>query len=280
VKAPVKLRGVQIGKVASIEFDPQQPRQILIGIEVEKAAPVTATTTAKLGYQGITGLSFIDLSDEGTGPVSAARDPASRIELRPSLLDQLANGGPRLLTGVNDVAVRLSRLLSDENQREVTRTLTQLGQASGQVSQLVQDLRPAVLALKPLTDKADHEMQRADAVLHSAGQTLQKFEGLATESTLLAQDLRQRAVALDRLTAAANQLQTTTQRLELALIGVDKPRTQALVDTLGASAQSVQRAAANVGSLAEQPQGILFGRPALPPGPGEAGFDASEGKGR
>ena len=278
VKAPVKLRGVQIGQVASIAFDPEQPRQILVDITVLKSAPVTATTAAKLGYQGITGLSFIDLSDEGSG-AATPRPPDSRIELRPSMLDQLASNGPRLLAGVGEVATRLNQVLSDENQKQLARSLNHLGDASASVAQLAQELRPAVASLQPLAARADGVLQRADGVIAGAGRTLQKFDGLASESTLLAQDLRQRTVALDRLAAAANQLQTTTARLELALLGADKPRTQPLVDTLGASALSVERAAATVGSLAEQPQSVLFGRPATPPGPGEPGFDAT-GKGR
>src|SRR6478609_3596494 len=54
LRAPVKLQGVEIGKVASIEFDPANPRQILVGIEVDKDAPLSARTVARLGYQGIT----------------------------------------------------------------------------------------------------------------------------------------------------------------------------------------------------------------------------------
>ena len=282
VKAPVKLRGVQVGKVSSIGFDPAHPRQILVGIDVLKTAPVMAATTARLGYQGITGLSFIELSDESTDP-SAPRDPAVAIELRPSLIDQLTLSGPRLLTGVNDVAQRVSRLLSDENQQQVKQTLVQLAEASGQMAQLARELRPAVQALQPLALQAGREIQNADAVLQSAGQTLTKFDGLATESTLLAQDLRQRAQALDSLTAAAQQLQTTTQRLELAMLGADRPRTQPLVDSLGSSAQAIERAAGSIGTLAQQPRNLLFGAPAVPPGPGEAGFDAAvsaAGKGR
>ena len=40
LKAPVKLRGVEVGYVDSIAFDPQDPRQILVGIAVDAAAPV------------------------------------------------------------------------------------------------------------------------------------------------------------------------------------------------------------------------------------------------
>ena len=273
IKAPVKLHGVQVGKVEEIAFDPAEPRQILVSIEVDKSAPLTASTFAQLGYQGITGLSFIDLSDaDDAGAGSKPRAAGSRIELRPSLIDQLSSGGPRLLGSVNEAAQRLNRLLSDANQQQLSRTLVDLGQASAGVAQLAQDLRPAVAALRPLA-------QRSDRLLQDAGQTLSKIDGLASESTLLAQDLRQRAAALDRLGLAAAQLQTSTRRIELALVGPHRPRSQSLVDDLSQASRGVERAAGGFADLAEQPQGLLFGRAGLPPGPGEAGFEPN-GKGR
>ncbi|WP_077032626.1 MlaD family protein [Pelomonas sp. KK5] len=272
VKAGVKLRGVPVGKVASIGFDPADARQILITLDVDRDAPVTSTMKARLGYQGITGLAFVELIDDTT-VAGKPRDPSQPIELQASLLDQLAAGGPRLLANANEATQRLSQVLGDENQRQLSRALGQMAEASAQVAQLAKELRPAAAALQPLALQAGREMQRADALLANADRTLQRFDGLAAESTLLAQDLRQRTQILDRLGTAAAQLQTTTQRLETAFVGPDRPRAQPLVDRLADSADSVQRAAARLGSLAEQPQGLLFGRPPARPGPGEAGFN-------
>jgi phospholipid/cholesterol/gamma-HCH transport system substrate-binding protein len=265
IKAAVKLHGVPVGKVEEIAFDPENPRQILVTIEVDKAAPLTQATFARLGYQGITGLSFIELSDGDEADAGLPLRPDARIELRPSLIDQLSSSGPRLLAGVNEAALRVNRLLNDENLRQLSNTLANLGEASADVGHLVRALRPAAQALQPL-------LQRGDQLLQGAELTLQNLDGLATESTALARELRQRSQALDALGQAALQLQTTTKRLELALVGADKPRAQALVDQLGQAARAVERAAAD---LSEQPQSLVFGRPATAPGPGEAGFDAN-----
>lgn len=270
LRAPVKLQGVEVGKVAAIAFDPAQPRQILVTIEVEKTAPLGARTMARLGYQGITGLSFIELFEDEEGPVAAGA-PA-RIELRPSLIDQLSTGGPRLLAGVNETALRLNRLLSDGNQQQLATALSNFNEAAAGVAQLTRQLQPSAAALPPL-------LGRADGLLQGAQASLQRFDGLSADARLLTEELRQRSRALDQLGLAAAQLQTTTQRLELALIGADRPRNQALVDELGQASHSVERAAAGLADLTAQPQGLLFGRSGPPPGPGEAGFDATNRKG-
>lgn len=269
VKAAVKLQGVQVGKVEAIDFDPAEPRQILISIDVAKSAPLNSATVARLGYQGITGLSFIDMADaEGssTAPAASRLAAGARIELRPSLIDQLSSSGPRLVEGLSEVALRLNRLLSDANQQQLTRSLGRFGAASDSVAQLSQALRPTAAALAPLA-------QQSNRLLSAAGTTLQRIDGLAAESSVLAQELRQRSQALDKLGLAAAQLQATTERLELALVGPNRPRSQALFDDISQGARAVERAANELG---EQPQSLLFGRSPPPAGPGEAGFDAGK----
>src|SRR5688572_27107751 len=58
-QAPVRLRGVPIGKVQSIEFDEEDSRLILITILVKGGSKITRGTTAQLGAQGITGTSYV-----------------------------------------------------------------------------------------------------------------------------------------------------------------------------------------------------------------------------
>ena len=265
LRAAVKLQGVEIGKVEAIGFDPEEPRQILVRIEVSKQAPLTAGTYARLGYQGITGLSFIDLVAPEDGRPGAPTPPGTRIPLQPSLLDQLSNQGPRLMLALNEATLRLNRLLGDANQQQFAQTLAALGDAASGVARLSQQLQPAAAGLAPLA-------HRADGVLLSADRSLQRLDELLAQSGALAQELRQRSQALDQLGQAAAQLQGSTQRLEHALVGPGgRPRSQApLLDELGQASRSLDRLA---GDLAEQPQSLIFGRTAPPPGPGEAGFD-------
>ena len=265
LKAPVKLGGVEIGKVEEIDFDPANPRQILVGIEVAEGSPLTTATLAKLGYQGITGLSFIDLGDDANVRAPKPLPVGSRIELHASTLDEIASNGPLVLANISKAAERVNQLLGDANQQQLMHTLKSFDAAATQMAQLAQSLQPAANGLKPLT-------QRADTVLAQADVTLHRLEGLADESTQLARELRQRATALDHMAAAADQLQHTAERLEASFVGPDKPAQQPLVDALKQAAKAVENAAK---TLDDQPQSLILGRPTAKPGPGEAGFDSS-----
>ncbi len=270
VKAPVKLRGVQVGKVDSIRFDPEHPRQILVGIEVDADAPIAAGTQAKLGYQGITGLSFIDLFD---GPEPAdpklAVTQTRRIALAPGFLDQLQDVGPKLAASALATMERVQKLLSDSNQQQVSQTLAQLNEASTGLNELVKELRPTAQALPAL-------VKNTDGLVVAGRQTLGNVDTLARQGGELVEEYKGKAAAIDQLGDAAVQLQRTLRRLEVSLVGsTDKPRQRAVLEDLSQAARALERAAQSIG---DQPQSLILGPKPGEPGPGESGFDAGAKK--
>ncbi len=63
--AAVRFRGLDVGKVQSIGFDRTHPGQIRIRILVDHDAPITQSTYGSLGFQGVTGIAFVQLEDTG-----------------------------------------------------------------------------------------------------------------------------------------------------------------------------------------------------------------------
>jgi len=273
VKAPVKLRGVEVGKVETIRFDPDDPHQILVELAVDQRAPLTMGVYAELGHQGITGLSFLELHDpsQSTEPLPLGDEGARpRIELRQGLFEKVASAVPAVVTGFSEATTRINTLLNDDNQRQLAKTLSNLESASADISRLVADLRPTAQALPRLARSADQTVQRADGVLANV-------DALVTDARGLSADLRTRSVALDRLGEAAVQLETTSRHLELALVGPERSRDGPLLDELARTSRAVERVAADVG---DQPHSLLFGKPPARPGPGESGFQAPAGAAR
>ncbi|MBO9688099.1 MlaD family protein [Roseateles chitosanitabidus] len=270
VKAPVKLRGVQIGKVGKIRFDPEQPRQILVDIDVDAEAPIAPGTQAKLGYQGITGLSFIDL-DDGKDPVDPKLSvlETRRIPLAPGFLDQLQDAGPKLAASALATMDRIQKVLSDSNQQQLSETLAQLHEASAGLNELVRELKPTAQALPSL-------VKNTDGLVVAGRQTLGNVDTLARQGGALVDEYKGKAAAIDELGDAAAQLQRTLRRLETSLVGsTDKPRQRAVLDDLSQAARALERAAQRIG---DQPQSLILGPTPGEPGPGESGFDAGAKK--
>ncbi len=64
-QAPVRYRGGAVGKVTGIGFDPKAMGNVLVTLALDDSAPVTRSTYASLGFQGVTGLAFVQLDDGG-----------------------------------------------------------------------------------------------------------------------------------------------------------------------------------------------------------------------
>jgi phospholipid/cholesterol/gamma-HCH transport system substrate-binding protein len=81
-QAQVRFRGIRAGKVQDIELDPNNPRNILITISIASDLPVTKGTTARLNYQGVTGLAYVQIEDGGTSAEPLVGQNGSRRALR------------------------------------------------------------------------------------------------------------------------------------------------------------------------------------------------------
>ena len=83
-QAAVRYKGVSVGKVTHIGFDSQTNGNVLIRIAVSVNAPITPTTFAVLGYQGVTGLAYVLLDDSGESypPLPPGPSGLPRLPLR------------------------------------------------------------------------------------------------------------------------------------------------------------------------------------------------------
>src|SRR3989442_13319961 len=77
----------------SIGFDPQTNGNVLIRIAIGVNTPITPTTFAVLGYQGVTGLAHVQLDDADQPQPQLPPGPSGlpRLPLRSSPLSMLAD---------------------------------------------------------------------------------------------------------------------------------------------------------------------------------------------
>ncbi len=259
--ADVRYRGLAVGKVQSIRFDHAHPGTIVIRILVDKRAPITRSTFASLGLQGVTGIAFVQLDDTGTDlaavPTSAAH--VAQLPMRPGLLDQLQQRGDALLSELQSVAVRADAMLSDQTRTQLMATAASLQRAADAVTVLAQAAEPAVAQLPGTMNELTHTLASTDALVAS----------LSASNGPLVSNLNKIGSAADRAGGALATMNASLQEMSSRLDYETLPRVDALATDMSGAARAFDRAAA---TFSTSPRSLLFGVGHVQPGPGEPGF--------
>ena len=265
-QATVRYRGLEVGKVDDISFNPAIPGQIVIRLSVNPEAPVTKTTFASLGYQGVTGIAFIQLDDEKTGsPLLASdKDHVATIPMRPGLLDQIEKRGLAILEKTEEITTKVNALLGPDNQKLMTDAFTKIGKTAEAYGEIPKLLEPTLKRLPALTARAEQSMASFNELSASANKTVKNYDQLATSLQGPNGPIQRLTQTVDRV---GGSLEAVTSDLELQTL----PHVVAMTDEARTSLRAVKRTAT---SLSDRPQGLLFGAGTASPGPGEPGFVA------
>jgi len=249
-ESTVFYRGIAVGKVLNVKFDPNDSGVILVPIEVDKTIVLTRAVYATLRYKGVTGLTQIQLEDSGNiaEPLPPGKDPVNRIPLVPSLTDKLMNTGEDLLKKAELLMGRLSALLNEENQKNI-----------GDILNNLKTLTDKLHTLQAGVDKALAEIPKLS---NEAGQTLKHIDALTQDLKVLSKDVQ-------ALSKKANSLADTGKTAGDTLTQTTLPRINDLLTELQSTSRQVKRVAE---MLENEPQSLLLGPERPAPGPGEPGY--------
>jgi phospholipid/cholesterol/gamma-HCH transport system substrate-binding protein len=246
-ESTVFYRGIAVGKVLNVQFDPLNSGIILVPIEVDKNIVLSKGVFATLRLKGVTGLTQIQMEDFGTLPeeLSPGDNPESRIPLLPSMTDKLLDSGDQLLHKADHLMQRLSSLLNDENERNIGGILSNLNTVSDKLSGLQKSLDRALLGIPALTTEAKKTLVNIDALTHDLQELTRETKSLSIK----AGDLVDRGM-------------TTGDTLSQSTL----PKINKLLTELQATTQQVKRVAT---MLENDPQELLLGPSQQDSGPGE-----------
>jgi phospholipid/cholesterol/gamma-HCH transport system substrate-binding protein len=256
-QAAVRYRGLDVGRVNAINFDPNVPGQILVLLSVKPDTPITKSTYGSLGYQGVTGIAYVQLDDDGSNPVRvpSSKDHIARIEMRASLFDKLQTQGLAILEKADRLTERFNNLMSPDNQKTMIAAFDNVSRAALEIETIPKQLEPTLKKLPTMT---------AEATL-----TLSSIKKLSSDASALSNNLNKLTTqlqapdgAVTKLANAADQVGAVAEKIE--------DQALPLTHDVQTSMRSLDR---TIDRLNEHPQSLLFGT-GVTPGPGEPGFNA------
>lgn len=265
-QAQVRFRGVPVGKVEFIGFDHKTKGNVLVRISVDVGTPLTQSTFATVNSQGVTGLGFIQLEDDGPSAVLLVPndDDPPRIPLKPGLLDKLLGKSEVIMDQVEAASTRLNKLLGDGNQQALMSAVQQFGQAADSINKVVLKLEPVVASLPKLSQEASVTMKSLKTAADDVSKT-------ATEVGTTAERLNAKGGPLDKLAEGGAALSATVETFSAATL----PR---LGEVAEETARAMRQLRRTVNAVDDNPQSLIFGNGPPTPGPGETGFTDPGGK--
>ena len=262
-QAMVRYRGIAVGKVTLIDFDPKVKGNVRVRITVDERVPLTTSSFATLSYQGVTGLAFIALDDKGESNVALKPDNGDppRIPLKPSMLAQLQDRGEAIINQVEEVTKRANRLLNDDNQKRVADALENIAAATSSANQLMLRLDGTVkTGVAPVLQRLPDTLDSVKKAAGDVSRVANNFNGTVTR--LNAPD-----GPVQRLGDGTKALAQAVDSFNAATL----PRVNRVADDTSHAVRRLGRAA---DSINDNPQSLLFGNGGTAAGPGEPGFSA------
>ena len=257
--ASVKYHGVEVGYVAEIALNPDNPQEVRLTLDITRGTPIKEDTVATLYVQGLTGFAIIDLDGGSRASPPLTAKPGKRypvIKARPSFFVRMEETSTRLIMNVNRLLEDTRRLIDADTRDAFKQILTDLAQ---------------------LTHTLATQSQRLDEGVGSAAEASQNLarltHSLNEQLPALVEAVHTSTVALQEMTKDVGQAsQSVGETFDRARPGIERFSRQTLAETsllvseLRQLTESLNRVAQQ---LEAQPESFIFGRQSPPRGPGE-----------
>jgi phospholipid/cholesterol/gamma-HCH transport system substrate-binding protein len=255
LNAPVKYRGVDVGKVRDIRLVPNNPQLVQLVYAIDDGTPIKTDTVATLTTQGLTGIAYIELSGGSpTAPPLVAKTSGEVpiIPTKPSLTARLEQVLTRVLASVDRTSQNLNGVFSDENKKALTVALDNIATLSR--------------TLADRSDSIDAMLRNADRTMANAARVSAELDGTIARIDRAADSFDAMSRRVDETAAGANRTVTAVGTDVNRFTTETVPQLEDLMNDLSVLSASLRR-------LSEQternPKSLIFGKVPVEKGPGE-----------
>lgn len=230
VGGTVQFNGIKVGEVSKLFLDPLDPKKVISRIKVAPGTPVKVDTKATLSFQGLTGIALISLTGgSASSPplVPTKKNPIPKIEADTSALQKLMSSSEDIITNVNDMILRLSKLLRQENVDKIEGVISNaesftaaLAAESGNIAEMSRALRETLQRSEQLVAKLERATTAADGLLRKDAKELVASAKRFTDGAAAMVDTNSAAIArfsnqgLSQVGPAVAELRATLRQLK------------------------------------------------------------------
>ncbi len=208
----VRYNGIEVGRVDRLKFDPDDPRRVIVIMQVDPALRLHEDSVATIASEGITGGSYVEIEGGKKNSPLLTETRGQEypvIKSKQSTLQQLAESAPALIAKFNRVGDQLTDLLKPENRQAFSELLSNLrdtsaviNRRSAELDETLANFSLASRALNRDLDTLNTVLLHTDQVATSAdkvlkGDTIAQVDQLVTETRTLVTSLKRLSNELD-----------------------------------------------------------------------------------
>ena len=253
--APVKYRGVEIGKVRQIKLNPAVPDQVQLTLDIDPEVPIKEDTIAVLTVQGMTGIAFVDLTGGSlASSLLVAKDDQFYpvIQSGPSFFSRLDMSGTELIANLNVLANALANVMDEEGTQALHDTLVNINKITSAFASRQAEMERGIVSAAKLLENGAAASDQFSSLLSQLEATAKSVEGMALTVSKTGENVNRYVT-----NSGAGVQQFSQQTL---------PELGALISELRRLADTLQGIGQN---LEDDPRVLIYGRDLEMPGPGE-----------
>jgi phospholipid/cholesterol/gamma-HCH transport system substrate-binding protein len=181
----VRYNGIQVGRVSKLDFDPDDPKSVVVTLQINPALNIHSDSVASIASEGLTGGSYVEI-DGGSKdkpvlkPTMFGAYPV--IRSKPSTLAQLEQSAPELVAKLNKIADELSDVLNPKNREAIAQTLANLRDTTAAVSRHDHDIEVTLANVSSASGKMDTDLADLHVTLTNANGAVGKIDRLADDA--------------------------------------------------------------------------------------------------
>jgi phospholipid/cholesterol/gamma-HCH transport system substrate-binding protein len=182
---PVRFNGIDVGHVSKLNFDPDDPKKVIVTLQVDPALKLHEDSVASIASEGLTGGSYVEIDGGSkTAPVIKPKywGDYPTIKSKPSTLQQLEESAPLLLAKINSIADRLNLVLSDQNISSISGTLSNLRDVTGALDRHSGDLEKILANVSTASTALNGDLGDLHSVLTDADGTVHRLDRLSDDA--------------------------------------------------------------------------------------------------
>ena len=179
----VQYNGIAVGTVETLRLAPDDPRRVLARLRLQADTPVKVDTRAKMTMPSLTGTPIIQLT--GGSPGSPALADVDRREI--PVIKTEASALQNIADTANRLVARMDQVLSEDNVKRVSQTLTNIEAMTGAIADQREDLRALIVNARQSSEQLEATLATTNRAVEDVDRELvQKLPGMVAklDSTL------------------------------------------------------------------------------------------------